>query len=533
MKIDKLPFEKTGIQKPVSLEYLKSRQELKYFYSFPPTFEGAQKAIGERKKFPVDRKILVRMLKEQYQAIYPRFFDASSYEKVARNIKTLKEENTFTVTTGHQLNIFGGPLYYIYKILSTVRLAQSLKKKHPECHFVPLYWMGSEDHDFEEINHFYVFGKKFTWDHRAGGSVGELDPSSLSNVLKSFRENLREKETFDASLGKIWEKAFTLPTLAQATIYWVTELFKDLGVVILNPDRKEFKEIFTPVFRDDLFTNIHYNWVEETKQLLNRYDLPVNPRKVNLFYREKGSRERIEQDNEKFKVVNRELTFTKEEMEKELEENPARFSPNVVLRPLYQEMILPNIAYVGGTNEIAYWLELRGIFKHHKVFYPQLVVRNSVVWIGKGLSKKVKRLELDDEELFLKEPDAVRAFLDRKEEASPFEDKMKQLEQDYQELMEACKGFSNEMKWPVVNKCREHLNELNKLKKDTRKLLKQRNDKDIKQLEKVFKGLFPQGVPQERYENFIPYYLVHGKDFLNLLLKNFGEYPRQILLVKE
>src|SRR5699024_1121789 len=134
---------------------------------------------------------------------------------VQENIESLKQANTFTVTTGHQLNIFTGPLYFIYKIITVINTSKVLAKEYPDCRFVPVYWMASEDHDFEEINHFNLFGKTYRWETSQKGPVGRFSTESIQAVLDDLPEKV-----------PLFENAYQEgKTLAAATRHYVHELF--------------------------------------------------------------------------------------------------------------------------------------------------------------------------------------------------------------------------------------------------------------------------------------------------------------------
>lgn len=532
MQIEKLSYEKTNIQRPLTNDYLNQKESLKNLYQFRPEIEAVKEAIEIRKNYRIDRDSLVKVFKEQYEKVFLDFKSKQEYKKVRHNIELLKEQETFTITTGHQLNIFGGPLYYFYKMASAIHLANQLKSHFREYNFVPIYWMATEDHDFEEINHIHLFGNTFKWETEARGPVGRLDPSSLKNLLNQIKQQIREEKKFDDHLGNLWNKAFDQPDLAKATIYWVTELFRDYGLLVLDPDHKDLKKMFIDVMKTDLKENIHHDIVDKSVEKLKSYNPPVNPRKINIFYIKDNLRERIEKEGKTYKVLNTDISFTDKELFEELEENPENFSPNVVLRPLYQEKILPNLAYIGGTNEIAYWLELKALFDHNKIFFPQLLVRNSALWIGGGIKKKMEKFNLINEDLFCHSDDIIRFYLKEKEDASPFDEKISQLQNLYEALMEECNNYHDELKWPIVNKSKDHIKDLEKLQKDIRKLLKKRNEKDVDQINKIYDMLFPEGIFQERYENFISYFLILDKAFIKILIDNFDPYNKELIIIK-
>ena len=171
-----ISFEETGLFTKVFTDYIKGEPYLSQFYKYTPTLAGFKKAIEDRANINADRSILVKVLKERYK---------TSSEATAKNISLLEDKNIFTVTTGHQLCLFTGPLYFIYKIITAINLADSLKKEYPQYNFVPVYWMAGEDHDFAEINHTYLFGKKVEWsgDSLAGCPVGRISIETLAPVL--------------------------------------------------------------------------------------------------------------------------------------------------------------------------------------------------------------------------------------------------------------------------------------------------------------------------------------------------------------
>ncbi|MDA9121481.1 bacillithiol biosynthesis cysteine-adding enzyme BshC, partial [Flavobacteriales bacterium] len=180
MSLTKISLEHTGRFNRLILDYLSKNEKLNDFYSLQHTLENYKQQIQNRSQFPVNRELLADSLLSQYQAI------GGAKESVLTNIESLRKENTFTVTTGHQLNIFTGPLYFIYKILHTVKLAEVLRAAYPENQFVPIYWMNSEDHDIEEVGQFNLFGKKYVWETDQTGATGRMNPASLADFCSEL-----------------------------------------------------------------------------------------------------------------------------------------------------------------------------------------------------------------------------------------------------------------------------------------------------------------------------------------------------------
>ncbi|MDX1603010.1 MAG: bacillithiol biosynthesis cysteine-adding enzyme BshC, partial [Salinimicrobium sediminis] len=382
MHKNSLAYRDTNYFTPLVTDYLDQKENVQQFYGLFPTLENFQEQIAIKKENydaaggTEKREVLTGILKEQYR-------DIKISEATASNFDLLKEETTFTVTTGHQLNLFTGPLYFLYKIVSAINLARDLKKAYPQYNFVPVYWMATEDHDFEEISFFYLHGKKFQWNppksEKTGGPVGELPTTGLNDVFELFSAEIGN--TKNAGQLKQWFKKAYLEhdNLADATRYLANELFGEQGLVIMDAHHAELKRLYIPQMKKELLDQVSYKAVQKKSETLEQegYNVQVNTREINLFYIQKGLRERIIEKNGKFFVHENEISWSKEELLELLENHPERFSPNVLLRPLYEEVILPNLCYIGGGGELAYWLELKGLFEAVNITFPVLLLRNS------------------------------------------------------------------------------------------------------------------------------------------------------------
>ena len=374
MPNDCITYQNSGYFSKLIVDYLDHKAELKTLYNRFPTVENFKLKIEEKSKnFSIEnREILAKALTNQYNR-----FETS--EATTANIELLKDSKTFTITTGHQLNLFTGPLYFLYKIVSTINLCKQLKETYPEYNFVPIYWMATEDHDFEEINHFHLNHKKISWKRESTGPVGRLSTEGLEEVFDLFSKEigLGTQATY---LKDLFKKTYLEhANLADATRYLANALFQKEGLVILDGDSKALKQLFVPFAKNELLHQTSFAKVNQTNELLKKYFVQVNPREINLFYIEDQSRERIIFENDLYKVNNTNISFSEHEILAELENHPEKFSPNVILRPLYQEVLLPNLCYIGGGGELAYWLELKSNFESNAVCFPMLLLRNSVL----------------------------------------------------------------------------------------------------------------------------------------------------------
>ncbi|BDU27555.1 bacillithiol biosynthesis cysteine-adding enzyme BshC [Flavobacterium sp. GSB-24] len=515
MPTDCISFQSSGYFSKLMQDYLDQKTELKPLYNNFPTLENFEKQIAEKaSNFDNNnRTALVDTLKKQYENI-----DIS--ESTQHNITLLALENTFTITTGHQLNIFTGPLYFLYKIISTINLTKELKSKYPSYNFVPVYWMATEDHDFEEINYFNFKGKKIRWNAESTGPVGRLSTKGLEDLFEVYSKELGSSSNAN-TLKDLFEEAYLKhENLADATRFLANSLFSNYGLVIIDADNTDLKRVFIPYVKNELENQTSFKEVQKSIENLSDYTIQVNPREINLFYIEDKLRERIIFEDDKYWVNNTKISFSKEEILKLVDSNPEKFSPNVIMRPLYQEIILPNLCYIGGGGEIAYWLELKAFFDAVNITFPILLVRNSVLLATEKQAKKADNLNLSWKDLFSKSEVLINTIT-RKLSPFPIDltEQKEALEKQFNYLFELAektdKSFSGAVKAQEV-KQKKGLENLEK------RLLKAQKRKLQDQLQRVTDlqcELFPNYSLQERQANFSEFYLENGEQLIPLLIQ--------------
>ncbi|TDP02402.1 bacillithiol biosynthesis cysteine-adding enzyme BshC [Flavobacterium sp. 245] len=515
MPTDCISYQTSGYFSALIQDYLDQKPALQSLYNNFPTLENFEKQIQEKQSnFDNSNRIpLVETLKKQYQNI-----EISDLTK--QNIELLALENTFTVTTGHQLNLFSGPLYFLYKIISTINLSKELKSKYPSNNFVPIYWMATEDHDFEEINYFNFKGKKFRWNKESTGPVGRLSTEGLAEFFEIYSLELGSNTNAN-TLKKFFVDAYLKhDNLADATRFLANSLFANYGLVILDADDANLKQAFIPFVKEELEKQTSYNTVQKTIELLKEYTVQVNPREINLFYIEDNLRERIIFENDKYFVNNTKITFSKEEIFQVLENNPEKFSPNVIMRPLYQEIILPNLCYIGGGGEIAYWLELKSFFDAVNITFPILLVRNSVLLSTEKQAKKADNLGLNWKDLFTKQENLVNAITHKISafpiDLTPQKELLKtQFEYLYHLAEQTDKSFSGAVKAQEVKQTKG----LENLEKRLLKAQKRKLSDQIQRVTDLQCELFPNNSLQERQSNFSEFYLEKGEQLIPLLIQ--------------
>lgn len=537
MPIKTLPYRDTGYFSSLMCDYLDQKESLQPFYDrFPDisNFDEQIKAKGEW--FSSEKRVLlIDRLKAQYEGL-------SLSEATENNMDALLKDNAFSITTGHQLNLFTGPLYFLYKIFSVINLCEELKTRYPKQEFVPVYWMATEDHDFDEINYFNLFGKKIQWNPPSAktsggqasnsfGAVGELSNEGLDTIAEALKQELGESENARA-LVSLFAKAYTqYDTLTEATRYLANELFSQYGLVIVDGNDAQLKKAFLPYAEKELKEQLSFKKVtESTKQLTQLgYKAQVTPREINLFYLSDGLRERIVEKEGQFYINNTELWFSLDDMLA----NSEQISPNALLRPLYQEVILPNLCYIGGGGELAYWFQLKAYFESVNVPFPMLLLRNSVLLLPKKFSEKLKKMDVAVEALFQKQEDLKNEHVRKLSEIDiDFSSQREHLKQQFADLHETAKKTDASFLGAVGAQEKKQLNGLDRLEKRLLKAQKRKLADQLQRLTDIQDSLFPGQSLQERNMNFSEFYLQYGDTLLSELKKNLKPLSHKFTILE-
>ena len=531
MEVDCIPYRKTGYFSKLICDYLDENEALKPFYNRFPTLENFTEQLKEKaKNYPLShRQVLSEALLEQYKG-----FEIS--ESTLENINSLKLRNTFTITTGHQLNLFTGPLYFLYKIISTINLCGILKEAHPKSTFVPVYWMASEDHDFDEINYFNFQGKKIQWNRTSGGAVGRMDTKGLEEVFEVLSAKLGGSKSANELKGLFKQAYLEQETLAKATRFLANALFGDLGLVIIDGDDAALKELLVPNMKKDIFEQLPFQKVSESIEGLSKvskdYNIQVNPREINYFYLKDNLRERIVEKEDRYLVNDTDIEFTKTGLEHEMEAHPERFSPNVIARPLYQETILPNLCYIGGGGELAYWLELKDYFDAMGITFPILLLRNSALVISKKQAEKIKKMELDSADVFLKQNTLINKKIRQISNINiDFSPQKKVLEEHFSYLYDLAQQTDKSFLGAVKAQEVKQKKGLDNLEKRLLKAQKRKLKDHVVRLTELQNQLFPNYSLQERQLNFSELYLEHGDDLLPMLMRDFDPLANTFTII--
>ena len=526
----RLPYRQTSAFTKLSLDYIDQAAALKPFHLYPPTLNGIQQSIEARKKFPTNRKVLVAELKKQYGDLLQG--------KIATSIAALLSPDTFTITTAHQPNILTGPLYFIYKIIHAIKLAEHLKTSLPQYDFVPVYYMGSEDADLDELGHIHLDGKKLVWETKQTGAVGRMKVDSAFLQLINTAEGQLAVLPFGNEITRLVKQYFRKDVLIQdATFQFVNAIFGEFGLIVLIPDNTQLKQQTVSIFEDDLLQQQPSGLVGKTIEKIQAagYKVQANPREVNLFYLSEGIRERIVKKDARYKVQGQgNIEFSEEELKKELNEHPERFSPNVILRGIFQEMILPNVAFIGGGGEIAYWLQYGELFSYYKVPFPVLLLRNSFTIVEKTWQEKIRKIGLTIDDLFLPEQELLNKLVTKESKnETKLNGSLTQMEQLYDLFKKQAGQVDLTLSKHVDALKVNAVHRLHELEKKMLRAEKRKFTDQQRQIHTVKSKLFPGDGLQERFDNMLYYYAKWGKDFILKLYEHSLTLEQEFVVLEE
>lgn len=527
MKIAALKFSDTGSFSALVNAYLSEPEKFASFTAHPFSEEGIVQAAVNRKGFSrAQRQVLVEAITEQYAHV-----DMQQLQE--GQIVRLLEADTYTITTAHQPNLFGGPAYFVYKIASAIALANRMNKKGVG-HFVPVYWMGAEDHDEQELNHAWVFGQKLDWKTEQTGAVGRMQLADLEPLLTELSGILGDSEHGKA-LQALIKDCYRLDyTVAQATRMLVDALFGKHGLVVVDGDHVALKRSFIHVMEDEL---LHQSALEVVNASADRlesmgFKAQIYPREINLFYLDKGIRDRIVLVKDGFATADGHLHWSKNELMALLQQSPEKFSPNVVLRALYQEHVLPNTAFIGGGAEVAYWFLLRDLFIKHAINFPPILLRSSVLVIDQASHSRMEKLSIDIPQLFLDTETIISAFIEEHESGvftlNDWFDLQRGL---YAEAAESISMVDPSLKGAVLAEGKKAEGAMRGMEARAKKAQKQKHEIELNQIRALKAKLFPDNHLQERRDSFMNFYLTQGPGFIDGCVKELDPLRQRFIVM--
>lgn len=462
-----------------------------------------------------NRDAVVKVLKKQ------NLSDGNTH--VERNLELLSKGNTLAVVTGQQVGLFSGPIYTIYKIITAIKLSYFLSDRFPEFNFVPIFYLESEDHDFFESNNVKIFNSKNeivklefnpNLKRENYGPVGDIKfDEKIDETLKKLEDELQETE-FKNEVLKLIRSAYSKGSnFAQAFVKFVGELFKDFGLIFLNPNDLEFKKLLVPIFEKEIDEHPRLSEliVNVSAELEEEYHAQIKPRPLNLFLFYKDGRFPIEPADEEgiFRLKGARFKFSRDELKTILETSPHLLSPNVVLRPICQDVLLPTVCYVAGPSEIAYFAQLKPAYIYFDVPMPVIFPRISATLIEPKVRKIFERYGISIKEVFTDFSAVARKILLSNSDLDIdgfFNLTKARVELIINEVKEFVSKIDPTLSGAVDNSGSKILYHINNIYEKTISAHQKKSEIISQQIEKLRLNLFPEGELQERVLN-ITYFL--------------------------
>lgn len=524
-----IPVQQVLSLSPLLKDYLNDSVGIQSLVSSYQRIDQIPKLIEKKSENYKMRDICFSVLNSQHKEL-----DLS--EEQSKNLDLFSKSTTFCITTAHQTSLFGGPLYFIQKAVSVISACVIAKQENPSYDFVPVYWLGSEDHDFEELNHVMVNGEKIEWDDLQGGAFGRYDTKTLTKELDQLFSQLGDSKR-GSYLKDVFKKAYQdHSTIAEATRFLLHALLGEYGLLIIDGDDVQLKKEMIPVFQKELATNFSANACQQAiDDIETKYgSIQAHVRDINLFYLTDNGRHRIVKQPYGYSIHGTKLQFSEAKILQELEQHPERFSPNVMLRPLMQEMCLPNLMYVGGGGESTYWFQLKGIFDAASVAFPMIALRDTAVYLSKKTVKRMGQSGIDLNQLFQPKQELVQALVKQVSNHSlNLSDAKELLKQAITTMGEKAEQIDFTLKASAKAEEQRITNAITNLEKKMMRAEKKNHKQLVNWIDEIFDAVYPKNSLQERKENFSQYYLEYGDDWIDWMMTNFNLFDQKAKVMIE
>ena len=506
------------------------KKVLKYINSFYSKENILKHSESRSKNFSKEqRQILVKSLQDQYSKI-------EISKKTLKNISSLLEPNTFCITTGHQINLFTGPLMVIYKIAQVISISNQLNLDSDNFKYVPVLWIATEDHDFEEISEINLNQKKIKWEINSNNlPVGEIEINNFKNVLRDYKDSIIDynfKENIEEIIDNSYKEG---DTLSISTLKFINSLFSEHGLIIIDANKKDLKSLFTDQLKNEID---NFSCKEKTSSQISQlkkdfesFKAQVNPSDINFFKLSDKGRKRIRYDKKLYNVDD-ENSYNKDEILNLIDKSPELFSPNAIMRPLYQEIVLPNVCYVGGPNELRYWMQLKTYFDDNKVQFPILKLRNSAYIIDSKTSKKIKNSGIEIKYFIGELNELINYKIENTSSMKVnFDSLRSNLSLQFDELRKVSLETDKSFVGALNAQEKKQKKGIDDLEKKLIKAEKKNYEAEIKSIRSIHSYLNPSNISQERYLNFGNFYSCKGPSFINYIVEKISIMDDKILII--
>lgn len=495
-----------------------------YYAGGAPNQEGLIASVNKAASRKMDRQRISDVLVKQNSGW-------GMPAAVIDNARLLAQADSAAIVTGQQVGLLGGPLYTIYKTITAIRIARELSAGTGKP-VIPVFWVEGEDHDFDEIASFNILRsneiRTFTLESPSTDNPGAVGRLLLSDGIEAMLEELASmlppSDFHEELFGALREAYAPGRSIEDAFVAWWKRLFADYGLVFMNPDDRDLKQLTTPLFEREIQNpSVSAERVEEVSRSLESegYHAQVNVRPSNIFLLTDAGRLSLDVDGDGFVLRGTDRRYSREEMVAWLKSEPEAFSPNVVLRPLMQDMLLPTAAYIAGPGEIAYFAQYRGVYDWAGINMPVIYPRASATLIEPKVEKVFERYDISLED-FVDGIDTLFSKIVRTLSSHDFD-------AEFSALLSAVNQSINDIK-PTIEDVDRNLGrtteatraaiikEIDRLKDRVLRAEKRRHDEVRSQLEKTWVNILPEGRLQERVISPVYFLNKYGFSLIDQLM---------------
>lgn len=528
------------------LDYLYDFQKVRKFYtknfrdntSFVDTFTEL------KKRNPEQRNCITNILLEQYSG---RTISGAT----KNNIELLRSETTFAIVTGQQLGILGGPLYTFYKIITAIKLAKDLSEKYSGYNFVPVFWLEGDDHDFEEVSYINLIDNnnelvKLSYndgitEEMNRGSVGSIQFNN--NIEKFFNElNLIIRDNdYKQPLVETYS-SFYKPgkTFKQAFQELILHFFDEYGLITFDPSDVEVKKLLRPVFANEIENfRTHTNDVVRVSAELEEttYHAQVKVRPINLFFSDNDGRYLLEPVDEEFRLKGKRKRFTKENLLSINEQEPQRFSANVLLRPICQDFLFPTLCYIGGPGEISYFAQVIPLYKYFNITQPIVYPRSSITIVENNVIKILNKYGFSYSDCFVDKDEMLNRILKSSSDMdleAEFQKALQEINNTIDNLREKLFALDKTLNDVALNSRERIMSYIDQLKAKAVDAQKKKHETTVRQLMKAHTLIYPAENLQERELNYIYFAHKYGMNFIERIYNGLAinRFEHQILTLE-
>jgi len=540
--VETIPFSNIPHQSALFLSYLERSPNAMRFYPRQPTLEGLGHP-GKLAHTQFHRRDIASILRKQNT-------EYGGGASTMRNVDSLEQPDCFAIMTGQQVGLFGGPLYTIYKALTSIRISEELSSRGIKA--VPVFWMDSDDHDLLEVTIRTVLSNRSslqTIDYSKAvvteirgpmPSVGSIIfADSVREAVKDYLGRLPDsawKPDIESKLHSAYKPG---STFSQAFARLMADIFRGYGLVLFDPHDAEAKRLLAPVFQTALR---QADAIREA--LLKRNDaikssgfhaqVSVLEKSTSLFLQQDGGRHSLEKRDAGFALRDSDHVFSLCDLLDIAERSPERFSPNVLLRPIVQDHSFPTLAYVGGPSEVAYFAQIAVLYEIFKLPMPVIWPRNSFTIVEEGVAAELDRFGVAVPDCFRGDKflmERVIRTAGYSKAVMIIQDLRQRIDQALNEIRPRAESMEPSLKQALETSRRKIMHNLERLKSRSIRVETTQDSSVGAGIELLLNNCYPKGHLQERELGFYDFVSRRGPSILNTLYSvvEIGDFAHRVV----